>query len=146
MHATSWLRKKNLSFCSQDKRSLSKTFKVIISMWWDFGWSFSCLFCIFYFSSCVLSHFSHVLLFTSPQTVARQTPLSVGFSWQEYWSGLLCPPPGDLPWFLLLKCAMLQQRQGNNVDVYLSVFCKPICTSTPQVSFRPGSCCPGDVT
>ena len=28
--------------------------------------------------------------------VARQAPLSVGFSRQEYWSGLLCSPPGDL--------------------------------------------------
>ena len=26
-----------------------------------------------------------------------QTTLSMGFSWQEYWSALLCPPPGDLP-------------------------------------------------
>ena len=30
-------------------------------------------------------------------TVARQAPLSVGFSRQEYWRGLPCPPPGDLP-------------------------------------------------
>ena len=30
-------------------------------------------------------------------TVALQAPLSMGFSWQEYWSGLPCPPPGDLP-------------------------------------------------
>ena len=30
-------------------------------------------------------------------TVACQTPLSMGFSRQEYWSGLSCPPPGDLP-------------------------------------------------
>ena len=30
-------------------------------------------------------------------TVAHQVPLSMGFSRQEYWSGLLCPPPGDLP-------------------------------------------------
>ena len=30
-------------------------------------------------------------------TVARQAPLSMGFSKQEYWSGLPCPPPGDLP-------------------------------------------------
>ena len=30
-------------------------------------------------------------------TVARQTPLSMGFSRQEDWSGLPCPPPGDLP-------------------------------------------------
>ena len=30
-------------------------------------------------------------------TVAHQTPLSMGFSRQEYWSRLPCPPPGDLP-------------------------------------------------
>ena len=30
-------------------------------------------------------------------TVARQAPLSMGFSWQEYWSRLLFPSPGDLP-------------------------------------------------
>ena len=29
--------------------------------------------------------------------VARQAPLSMGFSSEEYWSGLPCPPPGDLP-------------------------------------------------
>ena len=46
---------------------------------------------------CVLSHFSHVQLFVTPWTVARQAPLSMGFSRQEYWSGLPCPPPGNLP-------------------------------------------------
>ena len=35
--------------------------------------------------------------FVIPWTVARQAPLSMGFSRQEYWSGLPCPPPGDLP-------------------------------------------------
>ena len=30
-------------------------------------------------------------------TVTRQAPLSMGFSWQEYWSGLPFPSPGDLP-------------------------------------------------
>ena len=34
---------------------------------------------------------------TYKRTVAHQAPLSMGFSRQEYWSGLLCPPPGDLP-------------------------------------------------
>ena len=29
--------------------------------------------------------------------IAHQAPLSLGFSRQECWSGLLCPPPGDLP-------------------------------------------------
>ena len=45
----------------------------------------------------VLSHFSSICLFVTPWTVARQVPLSVGFSKQEYCSGLPCPPPGDLP-------------------------------------------------
>ena len=39
----------------------------------------------------------HVQPFATPWTVARQAPLSMGFSRQEYWSGLPCPPPGDLP-------------------------------------------------
>ena len=35
--------------------------------------------------------------FATPQTVARQTPLSMGFPRQECWSGLPFPPPGGLP-------------------------------------------------
>ena len=31
-----------------------------------------------------------------PRTVAHQAPLSMGFVWQEYWSGLPFPPPGNL--------------------------------------------------
>ena len=45
----------------------------------------------------VLSHFSPVRLCATLRTVARQSPLSMGFSRQEYWSGSPCPPPGDLP-------------------------------------------------
>ena len=45
----------------------------------------------------VLNLFSHVQLFVIPWTVARQAPLSMGFSRQEYWSGLPCCPPGNLP-------------------------------------------------
>ena len=37
---------------------------------------------------------SRVQLFCDPWTVAHQAPLSTGFSRQEYWSGLPCPPPG----------------------------------------------------
>ena len=37
------------------------------------------------------------LTLCNPMDVAHQAPLSMGFSRQEYWSGLLCPPPGDLP-------------------------------------------------
>ena len=44
----------------------------------------------------VLSCFSCVQLFVTLWTVARQARLSTGFSRQGYWSGLPCPPPGDL--------------------------------------------------
>ena len=40
---------------------------------------------------------SRVRLFAAPWTVAYQVPPSMGFSRQEYWSGLPFPSPGDLP-------------------------------------------------
>ena len=40
---------------------------------------------------------SRVWLFVTPWTVAYQASLSMGFSTQEYWSGLPFPAPGDLP-------------------------------------------------
>ena len=43
----------------------------------------------------MLSHFGRVRL-CDPMDCS-QPPLSMGFSRQEYWSGLPCPPPGDLP-------------------------------------------------
>ena len=46
--------------------------------------------------ACVLSRFSHVQPFETLWTIACQAPLSVGFSRQESWSGVPCPPPGDL--------------------------------------------------
>ena len=46
---------------------------------------------------CVLSHFSRVQLFVIPWTVACQAPLSMGFSRQEYWSGLPFLSPRGLP-------------------------------------------------
>ena len=42
-------------------------------------------------------HFSHVWLFATPWTVVCQASLSTGFSRQEYWNRLPCPPPRDLP-------------------------------------------------
>ena len=45
----------------------------------------------------LLSCFSRVRLFATPWTAAYQAPLSMGFSRQEYWSGLPLPSPGDLP-------------------------------------------------
>ena len=50
-----------------------------------------------YVQVCMLSRFSRVRFFVTPWTVAHQALLSMGFSRQDYWSGLPCPPPGDLP-------------------------------------------------
>ena len=46
---------------------------------------------------CVLSCFSRVRLFVTMTTVARQAPLSMGFSRQEYWSGLHALLQGIFP-------------------------------------------------
>ena len=51
----------------------------------------------------MLNCFSHIWIFAilwtlcDLWTIALQAPLSMGFSWQEYWIGLPHPPPGDLP-------------------------------------------------
>ena len=52
---------------------------------------------IFGVFACMLSCFSRVWLFATLWSVARKTPLSMEFSRQEYWSGLPCAPPEDLP-------------------------------------------------
>ena len=44
----------------------------------------------------MLSRFTHIQLFGTLWTIARQAPLSMGFSSQDYWSGLPFPSPGDL--------------------------------------------------
>ena len=49
-----------------------------------------------YWESCCYS-LSRIRLFATPWTVARQSPLSLGFPRQGYWSGLPFPPSGNLP-------------------------------------------------
>ena len=61
-----------------------------INFWKSQTWSRRVLWLLF--SCSVVSN-----SFSTPWTVAQQAPLSMGFSRQEYWSGLPCPPPGDLP-------------------------------------------------
>ena len=51
---------------------------------------------IYYLCVCVCV-FSHVQVFETQWTLAQQSPLSMIFSRQEYWSRLPFPPPGDLP-------------------------------------------------
>ena len=45
----------------------------------------------------MLSCYSRIQLCVTQWTLAHQAALSMGFFRQEYWSGLPCPPPGDLP-------------------------------------------------
>ena len=45
----------------------------------------------------LLSHFSHVPVYVTLWIVACQVPLSMGFSRQEYWSGLPFSSPGNIP-------------------------------------------------
>ena len=69
--------------------------EVTVSDWWpveshsEMASVFMCV--------CVLGCFGHIQLFATLQTVAIQAPLPMGFSRQEYWSGLPCPSPEDLP-------------------------------------------------
>ena len=79
---------------------------------------FTCLhMCVF-----VLSLFSHVWLFASIWTIVFQVSLSMGFSRQEYWSGLLCPPPGE----------SFRPRDGTNISCgrwVLLPLMPPVCTT-----------------
>ena len=58
---------------------------------------------------------SCILLFATTWTVACQAPLFMGFSRQEYWSGWLFPPPGDLP-DLGIELAIVASKSGREKD------------------------------
>ena len=57
----------------------------------------SCVICLIAVSCLVDKSWLVFFFFVSPWTVAQQVPLSMEFSWQENWSGLPFPSPGDLP-------------------------------------------------
>ena len=76
-------------------------------------------------SMCVQSPFSHVRLFATLWTVARQAPLSMGFSRQEYWSGLPHPPPwvhNKLPQVWEMASRKWEQIDPGTEDCVLSHF------------------------
>ena len=77
----------------------------------------------------MLNCFSRVWLFSTLWTEAHQAPLCMGFSRQEYWSGLRCPPPGDLPYPGTEPMSLAWQMdsltlapQGNMFSLYI-FFC-----------------------
>ena len=92
----------------------------------------------------MLNCFSRVQLFLTLMTIARQVPLSMGFPRQEYWSGLPCPPPGDLPnpgieptslRYPALVCrffitgATLQKERENMERIYVLLLILPLNVS-----------------
>ena len=85
---TEWISNKNLHYSTENYiqylmiKQQKRIFRKRMYMWM----------CVH-----VLSHFSSTWLFETLWTIACQAPLSREFSRQECWSGLPCPPPGDLP-------------------------------------------------
>ena len=81
----------------------------------------------------MLIGFSHVQLFVTPWTVARQAPLSMSFSRLEYWSGLPCPPPRDLPGPGIKPTSLMSPALAAASATCLLKYiytCLPICTHT----------------
>ena len=75
---------------------------------------------------------SRVRLFATPWTVAHQAPPSMGFSRQEYWSGLPFPAPGDRPnpgiepgSPALLADALPSEPPGKSLTLYNSFYIHP---------------------
>ena len=72
---------------------------------------------------------SCVRFFVTPWTVAFQAPLSMGFFRQDYWSGLPCPSPGDLPDLenlVLLHCRQILYHLSYQGSPYLPVRCQQL--------------------
>ena len=73
--------------------------------------------------SCMHARSVAQLLFATVWTVAHQVPLSMGFSRQEYWSGLPCPPLGDIPDSgikpVLQANSLLLSHRGNSLNIIL---------------------------
>ena len=84
------------------KPMLFSVLQLSISLWTEICYTLkdqsleNGLLCIFQAIGNIL-YFSLIQVFATPWAVALQAPLSVGFSRQEYWSGLTFPSPGDLP-------------------------------------------------
>ena len=82
---------------------------------------------------CVLSLFSRVRLFATLCTVACWAPLSMRFSRQEYWNGLSCLSPGDLP-NSGIKSASLTSPVFSYVCTYISILMEYIIAVVPLLS------------
>ena len=84
---------------------------------------------------------SRVRLFATPWTVAHQVPPSIGFSRQEYWSGLPFPSPGDLldpgikPRFPAFQSDSLPSGPPGNLEVVHAIYSH--ASLVPLVEVKP---------
>ena len=86
---------------------------------------------------CVLSCFSPVQLCGTLWTVARQVPLSIGFSRQEYWSGLPCPSPGELPDPEMESASLLSPAFVGSFFFFFFFFFLPlVLPGKPHLTYR----------
>ena len=93
--------------------------------------------------------FSHVWLFAAPWSVVCQAPLFMGFSRQEYWSGLLFPSSRDLPdtgiepGSLALQADPLpSEPPGKTWSLHKLMFIGLVMPSNHLIPYYPFSCCP----
>ena len=68
----------------------------------------------------VPSSFSHVWLFATLWTVGHQALLSMGFSRQEYRSGLSCPSPGDLPDWGIESMSLMSPASAGDIGRFFT--------------------------
>ena len=97
---------------------------------------------ISYLFRCVLSRFSCVQLSVTLWTVACQASLSMGFSRQEYWSGLPCSPPGNLPDLEIRPTFLMSPALANRLFTTSVTWEAPYLSKPPSFSYlsKP-SCC-----
>ena len=87
----------------------------------------------------MLSLFSCVQLFETLWTVAHQSPLSMGFSSQEYWSGLPCPPSGDPPNLGMQPPSLMTPAMAGGFFTTRTIWeAPPICLFFAFLSFTLG--------
>ena len=95
--------------------------------------------------ACRLSCFSHIQLFVTICTVARQSPQSMGFSKQEYCSGLPCPPPGESSYLGIKPTSRTSPALGEGWSLNVCE-CSDWCISLvlPWTGVTPVLCCESD--
>ena len=86
--------------------------------------------------ACMFSCFSHVRLFVTLWTIAPQAPLPMGFSRQEYWTGLPCPPPGDLSDPGIKSASLMSPALAGKVFTTSTTWEAPATTAVSEKSAR----------